>query len=55
MADIELVIRISQVDYETIKSNSIIVGGMTIPNVLEAIRNGVQIIDKYKIESGNEE
>lgn len=42
MADIELVIRISQEDYAAIKDNSI-VGDMTIPYVFEAIRNGVPL------------
>lgn len=42
MKDIELVINISQEDYEAIKRGSV-VGDMTIPYVFEAIRNGVQI------------
>ena len=46
MADVELVIRISQEDYEAIKDNSI-VGDMTIPYIFEAIRNGVQIPEEH--------
>ena len=42
MADIELVIRILQEDYEAIKDSSI-VGDMTIPYVFEAIRNGTPL------------
>lgn len=42
MADIELVIRIQQEDYEAIKGNSV-VGDMTIPYVFEAIRNGTPL------------
>lgn len=42
MADIELVISISQEDYEAIKSSSI-AGDMTIPYVFEAIRNGTPL------------
>lgn len=38
----EIVIRISQEDYEAIKDGSI-VGDMTIPYVFEAIRNGTPL------------